>query len=275
MYILPIKKRSNTELKLLKKFYFTSGSVFGNKLQTINSLIYYKENIAIEEIVFPEKIATVGGKIVGFTMPLIESINLETALRSRDIDNNKKIKYLKQIGIILEKMKLRRDYTSIRDFYINDLHENNFIVDKDDNIRVIDIDSCKINDNDIFSSKYLSDKSLINEIYKYQKSRGYDKYYKYPTDNIGIFIPNENTDLYCYIIVILNFLYGDNIQNLSLQDFYDYLEYLQKIGINKELLLCFEKIALFSNNVNPYELLDSIIPYIEYSNYHVYKYKRK
>ena len=79
MYVLPIKNRWATDYKLLKRLYLTNGLVFGNKLATINSLIDSKEELDIEEIVFPEKIATVGGEIVGFTMPLIESINLSTA----------------------------------------------------------------------------------------------------------------------------------------------------------------------------------------------------
>ena len=249
LYVLPIKNRWTTQLKLLKRLYLTNGKVFGNKLQTINSLIDNKEELDIKEIVFPEKIATVSGEIVGFTMPLIDSINLSTALRSKEIDNERKIKYLRQIGMILEKMKLRRDYTSISDFYINDLHESNFIVDKNDNVKVIDIDSCKINGNNIFNSKYLSRKSFINEVYKYEKNNECNSdysYHKYSTDMTGSFIPDENTDLYCYIIVILNFLYGDNIQNFTLQEFYDYLEYLQYIGIDKELLSYFEKIATCS-----------------------------
>ena len=118
LYVLPIKSRWDTKLKLLKRLYLTNGNTFGNKLQTINSLIDNKDELDIEEIVFPEKIATVGGEIVGFTMPLIESINLSTALRSKEITNEKKIDYLKQIGMILDKMKLRRDYTSINEFYI-------------------------------------------------------------------------------------------------------------------------------------------------------------
>ena len=279
LYVLPIKNRWATQLKLLKRLYLTNGLVFGNKLQTINSLIDNKEELDIEEIVFPEKIATVSGEIVGFTMPLIDSINLSTALRSNEIDNERKIKYLRQIGMILEKMKLRRDYTSINDFYIKDLHESNFILDKDDNVKVIDIDSCKINGNGIFNSKYLSSKSFIREVYKYQKNNECTNnndysYHKYSTDITGAFVPDENTDLYCYIIVILNFLYGSNIQNFTLQEFYDYLEYLQKIGINQELLSYFEKITTCSDNVNPYELLDSLIPYIGRSNYHVYSYHK-
>lgn len=277
LYVLPIKSRWDTKLKLLKRLYLTNGNTFGNKLQTINSLIDNKEELDIEEIVFPEKIATVGGEIVGFTMPLIESINLSTALRDKDITNEKKIDYLKQIGMILEKMKLRREYTNISDFYINDLHESNFIVDSNDNVKVIDIDSCKINHNKIFNSKYLSSRSFINEIYKYGKNIDSTdtEYHKYSTDVSGAFIPDENTDLYCYIIVILNFLYGENTARFTLQEFYDYLSYLESIGVDKELLSYFDKIVDGSPNENPYELLDSLNSHLGRSNYHVYSYIKK
>ena len=278
LYILPIKSRWDTKLKLLKRLYLTNGNVFGNKLQTINSLIDNKDILDIEEIVFPEKIATVGREIVGFTMPLIESVNLSTALRSKVIPNESKIDYLKQIGMILEKMKLRREYTCISDFYINDLHESNFIVGNDGLVKVIDIDSCKINNNGIFNSKYLSSKSFIKEIYKYSKNNNsYDDndYHKYSTDITGAFIPNENTDLYCYIIVILNFLYESDTSRFTLQEFYDYLEYLENIGVDKELLSYFEKIVSGSPNENPYPLLDSLTNYIGRSNHHVYSYIKK
>ena len=65
LYILPIKNRWNTQIKLLKRLYINSGNVFGNKLQTINSLIDNKDGIDIEEIIFPEKIAIVDSEIVG------------------------------------------------------------------------------------------------------------------------------------------------------------------------------------------------------------------
>ena len=266
LYILPIKNRWDSQIKLLKRLYLTNGMTFGNKLQTINSLVDNKEKIEISEIVFPEKIAVVNSEIVGFTMPLIESVNLKTALKTQNISNERKIKYLKQIGNILEEMKKVRTYTDIKDFFINDLHESNFIVDpKTDSIRVVDIDSCKINGNFIFNAKYLTLKSLANQIPKYKRAK---------PENIGYFVPDENTDIFCYIIVILNFLYGDNISNFTLEEFYNYLDYLQNIGLDTELIYNFERIVSNSHNENPYELLDSILPIIGRSNHHVYAYNK-
>ena len=93
MYTLPIKNRWQTVNKILKRLYITSGPTFGNKLQTINSLIDLKEEINIPEIVFPEKLAIVDSTVVGYIMELINSINLETALNSFDISSERKIKY--------------------------------------------------------------------------------------------------------------------------------------------------------------------------------------
>lgn len=268
MYILPIKNQWETVNKLLKRLYITSGPMFGNKLQTINSLIDSKSLIAIPEIVFPEKLAIVNGEVVGYTMELVESINLETALRSYDVSPQTKIKYLRQIGEILEEMKKIRAYTSIKDFYLNDIHENNFVIDKKtDSVRVVDIDSCKINGNYTFGSRYLSPLSLAYNIPKYKREEN---------GICGGFInPSEDTELYCYIIMILNTLYGGGINRLSLDQMYNYLEYLCSIGVDLELINIFEKIASNSHNENPYELLDCLTPVLAKSNQNVYNYVRR
>ena len=262
LYVLPIKNRWDTLYKIFKRLYLTIGVSFGNKLQTINSLIDNKDKIDIEELVFPEKIAIVNSQIVGFTMPLIESINMKTAFRDDSISNERKIKYLKQIGYIIDKMRKVREYTDVKDFYLNDIHEGNFIIDKDDNVRVIDVDSCKINGNFTFSSKYLNSTGLLKDIAKYHKSGDND---------MGYYIPDYNTDIYCYIIMIINFLYGDDINRASLEEFYGYLEYLEGIGLDRELLFIFEKILSNEINENPYMLLDGLEKIRYRSHKNVYK----
>ena len=243
MYTLPIKNRWQTVNKLLKRLYITNGPIFGNKLQTINSLIDCRNQIDIPEIVFPEKLAIVDNTVVGYIMELVDSVNLETALNSFDISSERKIKYLYQIGELLEKMKLVREYAetdiytnnTVKDFYLNDMHENNFIIDNaTDSVRVVDIDSCKINGNYTFGSKYLTEKAIIGSIRKY-------KHEENPICG-GYFEPSEDTEIYCYIMVILNTLYGGDVHKLSIPEFYNYLEYLYTIGVDRELLTQFEKI---------------------------------
>jgi len=58
--------------------------------------------------------------------------------------------------------------------------------------------------------------------------------------------------------MILNFIFGSNISWLSTKEFYDYLEYLKKIGVSQELIDKFAKIYLPEKNENPYEYLDEL-----------------
>lgn len=66
---------------------------------------------------------------------------------------------------------------------------------------------------------------------------------------------DENTDLYCYTIIILNYLYGENINNMQIEEFYNYLN---NIGIDYKLLECFERIVSNGNNINPVLYIDNL-----------------
>ena len=78
-------------------------------------------------------------------------------------------------------------------------------------------------------------------------------------DNVlAYIIPTSNSDLYCYNIMVLNYLYGDNINNLSESAFYDYLNYLRYIGIDYSLLDSFSKLVKYKDNDNISCYLDSL-----------------
>ena len=85
-----------------------------------------------------------------------------------------------------------------------------------------------------------------------------EKYKKCSDTRIGYIDPNMNSDLYCYNIMILNYLYKDNIQKLDIAEFYSYLNYLNSIGFPHELLDSFSNLYQYTDNVNPCELLDMI-----------------
>ncbi len=131
IYIYEDKDKWNKRIHLVKKLYINSGPIFSNKLATINSLVDYEGQIGIPEFVYPEKLLTVNREIVGFTMPYVPSTNLKEILSDSATPAEVKIKYLKDIGTILEKMEEVRKYADLEDFYLNDLHEGNFIVDRE------------------------------------------------------------------------------------------------------------------------------------------------
>lgn len=236
--------------KAIKLFRRTSGDYFSNKLFTIHSLADDQSLKSIKELVLPEKIITIDKKIVGFTMPHVKGVTLEEYLDS-DVSIDLKINALKKVGNILEKMKELRIKNQMPDFFINDLHEKNFIVNLDSKeVSVVDLDSCSIDGNLKFGSKYLSYLTPLD---------GFKKYKKVETFTCGAdYIPSMDTDLYCYIIMVLNFLSNIDFHKLSVEEANKYFEYLSNIGLNKELLDNISKIYSEDKNVNIADSLDYI-----------------
>ena len=237
--------------KLLKKLYRTNGIIFANKLYTIEALNSNKDNIPSNFIV-PEVLVSINKQIEAFTMKYIKGTNLSIILNEPTITYEEKINYLKSIGNILEQMKNIRKYTELKDFYIGDIHEDNFLVDTEkQEIFVADLDSCKIADNKSFPGRYLTTTSLLryNEI----------KYLLLDEpDRIADYKVTEETDIYCYIIMILNYLYDGRVDRLIIEEFYRFINYLDDIEVNKELIENFEKIVVGAPNVNPVNYLDTL-----------------
>lgn len=267
IFLYPTKEAWKNKLLVLKKLYRDTGEIFGNKLYTINELIYRKDDIDIDELVIPEFLAAINSEIVGFTMPYIPNINFQDIMCSSEFSNKQKIVYLKEIGELLEKMRKLRKYTEVKDFYLNDIHESNFILNTLTNrINVVDLDSSKISNNLASPARYLTPMSQIYFISKYEHKE----------NSIGgIYKIDENTEIYCYIVMILKYLYGSSVNRLSMDEFYSYLNYLSNIGISKELIDIFSLIYEGRDNINPYEYLDELIPYFGKAHKNVFECARK
>lgn len=244
--------RYKGEEKVFKKLLNNMGVNLANKLYTLEMLDVNRKYLP-ENLCIPDYLTIVGGVVEGFTMPKIEGINFSTTLKNKNITIEEKIYYLKKIGELLHQLEQIRKYTPFNDFYLNDIHESNFIVNSyKKTITAVDLDSSRVCSKANFASRYLTPLALLNNVK--------DKY-KIIEDNsssLGYVEADSNTDLYCYIIMILNYLYGENINNLNLEDFYNYLTYLEKIGINKELIEIFKNIVSNKDNENPYDLLDTL-----------------
>lgn len=250
---------------LLKKLNNDFGIILSNKLFTVNELITNKDIIGISELVIPEKLVSVHGKIVGFTIPLVNGNNFGEVLSNDSISVSDKIKYFKEIGYILENMKYVRQYTLLNDFYLNDIHENNFVLNNDTGkINVVDMDSCKINNNMTMVSLRLSPFSNIYSVNKYEKENSMCG---------GCYKPSYNTEMYSYIIMFLRFISNYRINEMDVSSYYAYMEYLHKLGISYELIDILASIYSEKDNVNPYLLLDEFISYYEKCDYKKYVLK--
>lgn len=239
--------------KLLKKLHRTDGIIFANKLYTIEALNANKDSMP-SNFILPESLVSINKKIEAFTMKYIKGINLSVILNNPDITYEEKIHYLKSIGRILEQMQNIRKYTNLNNFYLGDIHEDNFLVERDkQEVYIVDLDSCKIAGNKSFPGRYLTNSSLI----KYNNTK-YQTLSQ--TDDLADYKIDENTDIYCYIIMILNYLYDGRVDRLSLDKFYDFINYLEDIKVNIELIECFNKIVVGGNNINPCNHLDTLTP---------------
>ena len=212
------------EHKILKELRNLSGPIFATKLYTIEMLDTYREYLP-ENFYIPDNLVSINQTISGFTVPFAEGENLASVLVDPNVSIKEQVYYLKQIGGILDQLKMIRKYTPVKDLYLNDLHESNFIANsKNKAIRVVDLDGCKIGGNLALTSRYLSPLALLNEVRgKYQLNTN--------PDSPGYIVADENSDLYCYNMMILNYLYGSNVNNMNIADFYDYLTYLSDIGM--------------------------------------------
>lgn len=242
--------------KIFKKLYLDFGEQFSNKLYTLSSLIDNKNNIGIEEIVFPEQIVTISKNIKGFMMPYIKNINFTTYLSMKNKTIKDKIECFKQINEILLKMKKVRERLK-NNFYVNDLHEGNILFNVDTKkINLVDIDSCRILNNEPFASKFLSSTALAAYFPK--------KYIVNPSESSGYIIPDQNSDIYCYALMILNLLYKDKFYNLDIKTVYDYFEYLKKIGFSNEFI---EKFSLPFSEGKDNEFLGDYLDEIDEEKY--------
>ena len=255
---------------ILKKFMepYTQ-SYLDNKMYVIQKLNKYKEKIinVSKSFILPEMIAVdEQNKNIGYIMNYVAGKNLEIVLDDESISLRKRIDYLKQMCSLLESCeKLRKG--GISNFYINDLHVNNFIV-KGDNLYLCDMDSCRIENSKPQQSRYIVTSEGLSSLKGTLNSK-YPGFLKYK----GC-VANRNTDLYCAIIVIMNFLYGGPIQTLDKREFERYINYLRSTKVfDERLLLTFSQIYKNGGNINPKDYLDTITEKsLIKSNYMIYRF---
>lgn len=249
LFIIEDKEQWKKHHTLIKHFKQTNGEYFSNKLYTIHELVDNREKLAIPELVIPSSLFAIDGEIEGYTMPFIErNYNLAVLLNSPSVSLNKKIEALKKIGHLLEKTIKLEGLEGT--FFLGDIHEGNFIYDIEKGIfRAIDLDCCKIGNNNPSSSQYLSLNRKLEDFSN-----------KYPVFNmdqfISFYINNENTTILSYIYMILNTVSKIKIHEITVEEYYNYLQFLKDNGISSELIDLFSLIYTPSQNKINIELLD-------------------
>lgn len=213
-------------------------------VEMLNSSDSYQE---IEELVFPEIGVAVEQQMAGFALELIENhINVGRILNDDSIPLDIRLPYVLQLGTIIDKV-MRVDDTNFK-MQFGDLNEYNVILDNNDNMKIIDLDSAYVGQDAVPNSPYylLKNQNLENLSQKYTKNRN------------GVYIPTDNTDMYCYTMIALDALAKEDMFKHSIPTYYMYLNHLKDVGVDKELIKIFEGIYLPVDNENPMSLLKKI-----------------
>ena len=225
--------------------------VFSKKLFTVTTLNSLPEYKNMEELVIPDSLVYVDGDLSGFAMPIIYNHrNLGVIVNDDNIPLARKLPYLKQLGSIIEKVQ-RVD--CCYNFQFGDLNEYNFIIDRDNRVKAIDLDSSYLGIGEPLSMAYYL---LKNQYIKSIPD-------KYNTTDKGIVIPSNNTDLYCYNMILLNALAKENLYRFDIHTYYQYMWYLESLHLPDLLLEAFHNIYIPKNNINPKDALDEINPRLE------------
>lgn len=225
--------------------------VMARKLYTINMLngSSYKD---IDELIIPDVGIVVDGQFAGFAMPLIENHrNLGGLLNDENISLEEKLNYLIKLGRIVNKVQHVNEESFRMQFA--DLNEFNFIIDENNEVKAVDLDSAYVGQDEPSNMAYY----LLKNNYLVHLPD------KYKATNNGIIIPSDDSDLYCYNMIILNTLAKDNIFKKDINTYYLYLNYLKDLGFDKELIKIFDSIYVSKPNENPRVLLKSINPDLE------------
>jgi len=227
-----------------------------NDLKTLEYLDEERANLnLIEELLIPEALAVYKGKEVG---SITKKGYLETLhdLVKEKASWDLKITLLKNLGLVLQKLEtLRKEENRLTDFFLGDLHSENILIKKDtQKIQICDLDSAKIKTNEPPLTKYFA--------YLYKDLIAFPKYtYQKPYQ----IIPNEESDLFAYIIIIMEVLFEKNIFELSPNQYFPFLSKLHSLGLPKPLVTIFKNIYSNNPNQNPFPYLEDIPKKLERS----------
>ena len=260
-----INKGKYTGKYLMKKLFVNEGKIFANKLFTISLLNDMESKLGIEELCIPKHLISVDSEVVGFSVPKIDNPrNLGLVLNNPKIDSIDKLKYLKKLGNVLKKIQKQ----NVLDLSIGDLQPFNILLDDNDKMHIIDLDSAYLNTNYPIPSFYISNKNtfknlldfdtkynLVSFIEEEEKNGDEITIVKVPTRLVR---PNLDSDLLCYNFMLINTLANHKMNNLDVSTYHDYITYLEKIGYGENIIKSFRNVYSNASNINPVNFFSEI-----------------
>ena len=249
MYFYP-----GTKKKVIKVYKnYQDKEYIDAKMLALDNLLQYTKELDFTELLKPIGILKVNGDIMGPIYPKITGytsrIYFNTFYDSMDI----KIEIFRKIGELLERIaKTNPKYNAA----FADVHVDNFIINGIPLDNVTSLNHIKITACDTDSMKILTSPGITGYyLYDSDKMSDFDKY---PLDDYGIVLANTNTDIYCYSMMLLDLISkSEYVYSLNIDEYYRYLDYLDKCGFDDKLLEAFASVYEEDmDNINP-------LPYLE------------
>lgn len=207
---------------------------------TVKKLNELKEYLAIRNLVIPDTLVYVDDELVGFALPLIPNHqNIGKLLQDDDVSFEQKLSYVKQMGDVIQ--KVQDVHLDDFRFQFGDLNEYNFILNHKGTVKAIDLDSSYLGIGE--------PQEMIYYLLRNTSIRTLPE--KYPVSIRFNMIPNDNTDLFCYHMILLKVLAKEDFSCLPMQVHYDYLDYIKKFGLPSELIESLENLYSKKENYNP------------------------
>lgn len=251
------KNNQKEKSVLLKKLFRTEQESVERKEKTISDM-QNSELSTYKELVIPKEIVLVQGIKSGFTIEEVtDSINLHFILKDQTVPTIKKIHILQKIGDLL-----KRTQSQEQSFFFGDLQDYNFLVDKEDNIYAVDLDSAATEENVPLETKYIAIDRKTHKVEKYKVTKETKAY------------PSKDVENFCYNTMVLNFLADTATHRLSYGDYYNYIEYLEEIGYPKEMMDIYRNHYIDKQNKMVVDMLEDLPKDLEEGNYKVYQNKR-
>ena len=237
------------------KNYRDVGYVMG-KMHEIDNLIRYTTELNFPELLVPDGKAMIDGYMLGPTMPVIPGYTAKIYFYTFYSSVKVKVEILRKIGMLLEKIRLTSPKYNAA---FADVHADNFIIPgfPSSNIKfspyfrivACDTDSMKLIDSPGVTGLYLADSDKFMD------------YEKYPLDDDYMVMPSSNTDIYCYIMMTLELIAKSNyVSCLNEDEYYRYLDFLDKLGFDHKLLESFASIYDdTTDNISPLPYIDAVL----------------
>ena len=233
--------------KEIIKYYISDDEDYlSRKILTFSNLTIFNNEYPIEELIMPNGIVLLHDDFKGIILPKKSGINASVYLRNKNVPIKTKIDILKQIGLIIRKVASADPSTNAA---LADVHGDNFIVEnKTKKVYALDTDGMSVYDSVGRTNYYLYHNPWVRNCDKYE--------YNY----VGLIKGTTKTDIFCFIMMILQVISDyKSIFRVNLDEYLAYIGYLDHLGFDTHLIEAFVSIALDKqDNINPVDYLDDL-----------------